>query len=96
MQQVLEAPEIQAKARTSIVDGGGYPVSRSRKREAKVTGEAEKTRQPATWLRFIKSIFTWSESQHLSACARTQAQYDSALGHISRIDPYLYIKSLAG
>jgi hypothetical protein len=96
MQQVLEASEIQNNALISSVDGAGYPVSHSQTREARVTGAAEKTRHLVTLWRSIMSVFTWAESQYIPVCARTQAQHDSALGHISRIDPYLYIKSLAG
>jgi hypothetical protein len=96
MQRVLAAPKMQAKALKSIVDGGGYPASRFQKRSVRKTGVAEKIRQSMNWLRFMISTSTWPESQHLSACADTKVQYDSALGHMSRIDPYLYIKSLCG
>jgi hypothetical protein len=96
MQQVLAAPKKQAKALKSIVDGGGYPASRFQKRSVQKTGVAEKIRQSINWLRFMLSASTWPESRHLSARADTKVQYDSALGHMSRIDPYLYIKSLCG
>jgi hypothetical protein len=96
MQQVLEATKIQSKEPKSIIDGGYYPASRFQKRNARPTGAAKKTRWPSALLRFIMSCFKYSESQYIPACSHTQAQYDSALAHISRIDPYLYIKSLAG
>jgi hypothetical protein len=96
MQRVLEAPNMQSKTLKSIVDDGGYPVSHVQKRRVKKTGVAEKISRPMAWLRFLRSVFTYRESQHLAACADTKVQYDSALGHISRVDPYLYIKSLSG
>jgi hypothetical protein len=96
MQQVLAAPNMQAKAIKPIVDSGDYPASRFQKRSVRKTGVAEKIHQSINWLRSMLSISTWPESQHLSAGADTKVQYDSALGHISRVDPYLYIKSLSG
>jgi hypothetical protein len=96
MQRVLAAPKMQAKSLKTIVDGGGYSASRFHKRSVRKTGVAEKIRRSINWLRSMILISTWPESQHLSACADTKVQYDSALGHMSRIDPYLYIKSLCG
>jgi len=96
MQRVLAAPKMQAKALKSIVDGDSYPAPRVQKRSVRKAGVAEKIRQSINWLHSMLSLSTWPESQHLSAGADTKVQYDSALGHISRVDPYLYIKSLSG
>jgi hypothetical protein len=96
MQQVLAAPKMPSKTPTPIADNGGYPVSRVHQRGVRHRELAEKIRGPIAWLRSLKYLFTYPESQHLAACVDTKAQYDSALGHISRVDPYLYIKSLSG
>lgn len=83
MQQVLEAPQIQDEARKPIaIDNGG--------------SAAKQTQPPVTLLRSVMSVFVQPRPQHIPAGADTVIPHESALDRISRIDPYLYIRSLAG
>ena len=90
MQQVLEAPETQEHEFLATVEA--YPVAPSPQWETKTT----KARQPFSLWRSILSLFRGSEPQYMPACADTRAQYDTAIEHMSRVDPYLYIKALSG
>ena len=94
MQQVLEAPETQDDATISTTDI--YPAAPSYPERAQVSKAAKRNRQPSSLWRSIMSIFTGSEPRYIPACADTRAQYDTAIDHLSRIDPYLYIKALSG
>ena len=82
MQQVLEASEYQDKERHAIEDG--YSA-------------AESTRQPASLLRAIASVFTRPKSRHVPVHTDVvKPRYESAVDRICRIDPYLYIRAIAG
>jgi len=94
MQQVLEAPETQDHE--YIATAEVYPATPSFWRDEKTAEAAGKTRQPFSLWRSIRAIFIGSEPQYRPACADTRAQYDTAVEHISRVDPYLYIKALSG
>ena len=94
MQQVLEAPETQDHE--YIATAEVYPAAPSFQTDAKTIEAADKTRQPFSLWRSILAIFVGPEPQYIPACADTRAQYDTAVEHISRVDPYLYIKALSG
>ena len=83
MQQVLEAPSLQADIREPIAIDDGDRA-------------AEPTPQPITLRRAIMSAFKRSKPQHLPTCANTKTTHEAALDRICRIDPYLYIRAMAG
>lgn len=93
MQQVLEAPEIQDEERSPIAIEDGHTWVNP---QAWAAPTAEKTRQPITWLRSVMSASTRPRSQHIPRYAAPTEQQESALDHICRIDPYLYIRALSG
>ena len=96
MPQVLEAQPSQAAQRMSTAIEGGYPTLRFHKREARRMGTAEKARQFLTWCRSIVSALTRPTPYYIPQCADTRPHNETALDLMYRIDPYLYIKSLAG
>jgi hypothetical protein len=96
MQQVLEAPSIQDKEPMATAIAGDYPTTRSHKRDTKVIKTEEKTRPLLTLVRFVKSVFARPGSQHIPACVATKSTNEAALDNICRVDPYLYIKAIAG
>jgi hypothetical protein len=84
MQRVLEAPEYQDKERHAIAIEDGYSA-------------AESSRQPISWLRAIRSLFTRPKSRHLPVYTGVpKPGYESAVDRICRVDPYLYIRAIAG
>jgi len=83
MPQVLEAPPIQDETRNAIAIHDGDSV-------------AEPTCSPVTLIRSVMSVFTQPRPQSIPACADTTAQYESALDHICRTDPYLYTQAITG
>ncbi len=91
MQQVLAAPKL-----TSTTINHRTATARPQKRDKRVIGAAEKSRSFSTLLRSIWVKLTKTEPQYVPACANTNAQYEAAMSRVSHIDPYLYVKSLAG
>jgi len=84
MQQVLEAPKYQDEERHAIAIEDGCSA-------------AESTRQPASLLRAIASVFTRPKSRHVPVHTDVvKPRYESAVDRICRIDPYLYIRASAG
>jgi hypothetical protein len=83
MQQVLEAPEYQDEERHAIAIEDGDSA-------------AEPTRQPASLLRAIVSVFTRPRSRHLPThTVVAKPRYESAVDRLCRIDPYLYIRAIS-
>jgi hypothetical protein len=84
MQQVLEAPECQDKERHAIAIEDGFST-------------AEPLRQPTSLLRAIISVFSRPKSRHIPVYNGVpKPRYESAVDRICRIDPYLYIRAIAG
>jgi len=82
MQQVLEAPECQDEERYAIEDG---------------SSTAEPPRQPISLLRAIISVFSRPKSRHIPLYNGVpKPRYESAVDRICRIDPYIYIRAIAG
>jgi len=96
MQQVLEAPSIQDEKPMATAIVGDYPTARPHTRDARVIKTEAKTRPLITLLRAVKSVFARPESQHIPAYAATKPTNEAALDNICRVDPYLYIKAIAG
>ena len=84
MPQVLEAAECQDEERHAIAIENGDST-------------AEPARRPSSLLRALKSVFTRPKSRHLPVYTGVpKPHYESAVDRICRIDPYLYIRSIAG
>jgi hypothetical protein len=91
MQQVLAAPKLKS---TTI--NHRYVTARPQEREKRVIGAAEKSRSLSGLLSSIWVKLTKPEPRYVPACANPNAPYEAAMNRVSRIDPYLYMKSLAG
>lgn len=93
MSQVLEAPELLDETQVTLTLNEGHPAVSP---HGRATSSADTHRRPLAALRAILSGFTRPRLHAIPACADTTAQYESALDHICRLDPYFCSKALSG